>query len=92
MANVAEVIDRHAADIHPNFPLTKGNEILLFARHGIMDAKAHESILKRNNGIMEWWNDDVMKTDSYLITHCSNIPSLQYSRILKKFPMPFLNA
>jgi hypothetical protein len=65
MADVAKVIDRYSTDIHPHLFSMEGNEIFFFASHGVMDTNRHKSILKRNNGIMEWWNDDVMKTDPY---------------------------
>src|SRR4030043_1079366 len=62
MANMTEVIDRYPTDIHPHLFPIKRDEIFFFASQSIVDTNRHKSILKRNNGIMEWWNDDVMKT------------------------------
>jgi hypothetical protein len=41
MADVAEIINRDPAGIHPDLPLLQGDKLLLFLGHGIMDAQRH---------------------------------------------------
>jgi hypothetical protein len=43
MTDVAEVIDRYAADIHPHLFFMEGNEILFLTGQRVVDAKGHRS-------------------------------------------------
>jgi hypothetical protein len=53
MADMAEIIDRDPAGIHPHLFSREGKELFFFIGQGVVDAKGHKSILKRNNGTVE---------------------------------------
>ena len=93
MADMAAVIDRDPADIHPHFSLSQRGEFFFLLGQGIVDFQGHglhdtetDGILEfgRKIGILECWNIgsfSVHLVQRSLTLLLSSLPSFHYSSL-----------